>query len=131
MNIRKFIGKLARVNALATTFFTSYVGCQRMGWIMVDDASSGEPKTERFNMFMSPSEMKAIDEWAWATRIRSKSEVVRRLVQIGLRLERSTLQLNQGAQELTNALAELDLEISKAVSAHEGLSKSEALKKNA
>lgn len=43
-----------------------------------------EPKTERFNMFMSKSEMAAIDEWAWANRIRSKSEAVRRLVQIAL-----------------------------------------------
>jgi len=43
-----------------------------------------EAKTERFNMFMSPAEMKAIDEWAWNNRIRSKSEAVRRLVEIGL-----------------------------------------------
>lgn len=46
-----------------------------------------EPLTERFNMFMSPSEMKAIDEWAWKSRIRSKSEAIRRLCRIGLEAE--------------------------------------------
>lgn len=35
-------------------------------------------------MFMSPSELKAIDDWAWKCRVRSKSEAVRRLCQIGL-----------------------------------------------
>lgn len=50
-----------------------------------DESDKDEPKTERFNMFMSPSEMKAIDDWAWENRVRSKSEAVRRLVQIGLR----------------------------------------------
>ncbi|ESX86536.1 hypothetical protein [Mesorhizobium sp. LSHC412B00] len=43
-----------------------------------------DPKSERFNMFISPAELKQIDEWAWANRIRSKSDAVRRLVQIGL-----------------------------------------------
>lgn len=51
---------------------------------MTSDGKQDEQKTERFNMFMSPSEMKAIDDWAWEKRIRSKSEAVRRLVQIGL-----------------------------------------------
>ena len=49
-----------------------------------DKPEGDEPKSERFNMFMSPSEMKEIDEWAWRNLIRSKSEAVRRLVQIGL-----------------------------------------------
>lgn len=43
-----------------------------------------DPKSERFNMFISPAELKQIDEWAWENRIRSKSDAVRRLVQIGL-----------------------------------------------
>lgn len=43
-----------------------------------------EFKSERFNMFMSPTEMKAIDEWAWQNRIRSKSEAIRRLIALGL-----------------------------------------------
>jgi len=51
---------------------------------MPDNKQSDEQKTERFNMFLSPSEMKAIDDWAWRNKIRSKSEAVRRLVQIGV-----------------------------------------------
>ncbi|TBG03782.1 hypothetical protein [Rhizobium leguminosarum] len=51
---------------------------------MPDGTARDEQKTERFNMFFSPSEMKAIDDWAWQNRVRSKSEAVRRLVQIGL-----------------------------------------------
>jgi len=43
-----------------------------------------EQKTERFNLFMSPSEMKAIDDWAWENRVRSKSEALRQLVRIGI-----------------------------------------------
>ena len=56
---------------------------------MSDDTKSDEQKTHRFNMFLSPSEMKAIDEWAWANRIRSKSEAVRLLVQMGLLLDKN------------------------------------------
>lgn len=54
---------------------------------MSDDDKKDEQKTERFNMFMSPSELKAIEDWAWEKRIRSKSEAVRRLCQIALTLE--------------------------------------------
>ena len=43
-----------------------------------------EQKSERFNMFLTAQEMKSIDDWAWDQRIRSKSEAVRRLVQMGL-----------------------------------------------
>lgn len=54
---------------------------------MPNDEKPDEQKTERFNMFMSPSEMQAIDEWAWENRIRSKSEAVRRLIQIGMQAD--------------------------------------------
>lgn len=47
-----------------------------------------EPKSARFNMFISPTELEAIDEWAWANKIRSKSDAVRRLCQIGLAFDR-------------------------------------------
>lgn len=50
-----------------------------------------EPKSERFNMFISKSETEAIDEWAWENRVRSKSEAVRRLVQIGLISDNPTM----------------------------------------
>lgn len=56
---------------------------------MSDQTGQDEQKTERFNMFMSPSEMKAIDDWAWENKIRSKSEAVRRLIQMGLHADRN------------------------------------------
>lgn len=55
---------------------------------MSDTTNPAEQKTERFNLFMSPSEMKAIDDWAWENRIRSKSEAMRRLMHIGLEASR-------------------------------------------
>jgi len=71
-----------------------------------DDPDKGEQKTERFNMFMSPSEMKAIDDWAWKNRIRSKSEAVRRLVQIGLAFDSE--RAREGLHAMARASTELD-----------------------
>ena len=62
---------------------------------MSEDADKGEQKTERFNMFMSPSEMKAIDEWAWKNKIRSKSEAVRRLCQMALILDENLVNISE------------------------------------
>lgn len=67
----------------------------------MDKTSRDEQKTERFNMFMSPSEMAAIDEWAWKNKVRSKSEAVRRLVQDGLALEASTPRIIEALERLT------------------------------
>ncbi len=69
-----------------------------------DDQS--EQKTERFNMFMSPSEMEAIDEWAWKNRIRSKSEAVRRLVQIGLSADEAAPHLIRAAEGIDQAITQ-------------------------
>lgn len=67
---------------------------------MSTDDKKDEQKTERFNMFMSPSEMKAIDEWAWASHIRSKSEAVRRLCQIGMISEEPVLTYGDATHDL-------------------------------
>ena len=69
---------------------------------MAKDTTDGEQKTERFNMFMSPSEMKAIDDWAWENKVRSKSDAVRRLIQIGLRFDRQFLTLLDEAKEIVD-----------------------------
>jgi hypothetical protein len=66
----------------------------------MDKTNSDEQKTERFNMFMSPSEMTAIDDWAWSNKVRSKSEAVRRLVQIGLALEAATPRIVEELERL-------------------------------
>lgn len=80
-----------------------------------DEPDKGEQKTERFNMFMSPSEMKAIDDWAWKNRIRSKSEAVRRLVQIGLAFD------SERAKEGLHAMARASAELGAALIAMEDL----------
>ena len=77
---------------------------------MTDETSKDEQKTERFNMFMSPSEMKAIDDWAWQVKIRSKSEAVRRLCQIGLLVSGELEGLADSTSELSGAMHQLDQE---------------------
>lgn len=60
---------------------------------MTKRTKEDEPKTERFNMFLSPLESQAIDDWAWQNRVRSKSEAVRRLIAIGIALDSQTEKL--------------------------------------
>ncbi len=67
---------------------------------MTTERASEEQKTERFNMFLSPSELNAIEDWAWANRIRSKSDALRRLAAIALALDNDS-------QALTKALSDL------------------------
>jgi len=43
-----------------------------------------ELKTERVQLMMSPSEVTEIDEWAHGKRIRSRSEAIRKLLEIGM-----------------------------------------------
>jgi len=45
-------------------------------------------KTERITTMMTPSEVQAIDDWAFATRIRSRGEAIRRLIEAGLKVQR-------------------------------------------
>ncbi|ASY69747.1 hypothetical protein [Sinorhizobium fredii] len=77
---------------------------------MPKETKPDEQKTERFNMFMSPSEMKAIDDWAWRNKIRSKSEAVRRLCQIGLLVGADLEGLTDATSELSSAMRQLDEE---------------------
>ena len=44
-----------------------------------------ELKTFRLQVMMTPSELEVIDDWAFAHRIRSRGEAVRRLLDLGLR----------------------------------------------
>lgn len=41
-------------------------------------------KTERVQLMMTPGELAAIEDWSFAMRIRSRSEAIRRLIQLGL-----------------------------------------------
>jgi hypothetical protein len=40
--------------------------------------------TERVHLLMAPSELKAIDDWGFAHRIRSRGEAIRRLIDLSL-----------------------------------------------
>ena len=46
-----------------------------------------ELKSERVTTMMTPSEVQEVDDWAFANRIRSRGEAIRRLIQSGLRNE--------------------------------------------
>ena len=53
-----------------------------------------DPKTERITTMMAPSDVKVIDDWAFANRIRSRGEAIRRLIEAGLKVsarKRSTI----------------------------------------
>jgi hypothetical protein len=43
-----------------------------------------ELKSERVPVLMSPSELKTLDDWAFANRIRSRGEAIRQLIVAGL-----------------------------------------------
>lgn len=43
-----------------------------------------ELKDQRISVMLTPSELKAIDDWSFDQRIRSRGEAVRRLVKAGL-----------------------------------------------
>jgi len=44
-----------------------------------------EPKDQRVPIMMSASELRAVDDWSFARRIRSRSEAIRRLIELGLK----------------------------------------------
>jgi hypothetical protein len=55
---------------------------------MCDMADSTEPKDQRIPVMMTRSEVKAVDDWSFARRIRSRSEAIRQLVALGLKAEK-------------------------------------------
>jgi hypothetical protein len=47
-----------------------------------------EPKDQRVPIMMTRSELKAVDDWSFARRIRSRGEAIRQLVALGLKAEK-------------------------------------------
>ena len=43
-----------------------------------------EQKTERIQLLMTPSEVKAIDDWSFDNRVRNRSEAIRQLLHAAL-----------------------------------------------
>lgn len=52
-----------------------------------------ELKDQRVVTMMSPSELAAIDDWMFSRRMRSRGEAIRRLAQLGMALDRRSMQL--------------------------------------
>lgn len=50
---------------------------------------SGEQKTERVQLMMTPTEVKIVDEWSFENRVRGRSEAIRRLIELGLEAAKS------------------------------------------
>jgi len=48
----------------------------------------GESESKRLQMVITEDEIQAVDDWRWANRVASRSEAIRRLVQIGLVFDR-------------------------------------------
>ena len=57
---------------------------------------SPEPKDKRVPLVMTASELKAIDDWSFERRIRSRSEAIRQLVALGLKASAAE---QQGVEE--------------------------------
>ena len=60
---------------------------------------SEELKDQRIPIMMSPSEVKAIDDWMFANRIKSRAEAIRRLCQISIGAESSVNEMHKSISE--------------------------------
>ena len=49
-----------------------------------------ELKTERVTTMMTLSEVKAVDDWSFQQRIRSRGEAIRRLIEMGIKAAKGT-----------------------------------------
>lgn len=66
----------------------------------------GESDTERLHLKITSDEIAAIDDWRYANRVPSRSEAVRRLVQIGLRAQRALPSVTKDTAEVLDMIAE-------------------------
>jgi metal-responsive CopG/Arc/MetJ family transcriptional regulator len=53
--------------------------------LIMSDAAQTEPKDQRVVMMMTRSELKAVDDWSFEHRIRSRGEAIRQLIALGLK----------------------------------------------
>ena len=69
-----------------------------------------ENKTERVQLLMTPSEVKAIDDWSFEKRIRGRAEAMRRLCQIGLGISGRASELLESSAAAHKALEDVAVE---------------------
>jgi len=55
---------------------------------------SDELRSERITTMMTPSEVKAVDDWSFEQRIRSRGEAIRQLIQLGLEASRKKCEIS-------------------------------------
>lgn len=66
--------------------------------------ANDELKTIKFQMMLSESEARALDDWGFANRIKSRAEVIRRLCQIGLVLTDESEAIGKNQNEAIDRL---------------------------
>lgn len=57
---------------------------ERLAHIAYKRSMSDENKTARIQLLMTPSEVKAVDDWSFDNRVRGRSEAIRILIGAGL-----------------------------------------------
>lgn len=78
-----------------------------------DEREDRELKTVKFQMMLTPSETKAIDDWMFNNRFRSRAEAIRRLCQIAIEIEQpvahsalAALALSQSVRQANTSFQE-------------------------
>lgn len=69
-----------------------------------------ENKTERVQLLMTPSEVKAIDDWGFENRIRTRAEAIRRLCRMGLVHDNQIIKLLDPLTEAKTKIADFKRE---------------------
>lgn len=67
----------------------------------------GDENSERLHMRISPEEIASIDDWRFANRVGTRSEAVRRLLQIGLRADARSVEIAEATGETFQAASTL------------------------
>lgn len=68
----------------------------------------GDSETERLHVKITADEIKEIEDWRYANRVPSRSEAVRRLVQMGLILSRSFEEIRSAGMDAGKGLLSFD-----------------------
>jgi hypothetical protein len=64
--------------------------CLRHAWRlwhiqpMTDDTTNDVKRTVRVPLLLTPEEAKNLDDWQFANRLRTRSDAIRRLIELGL-----------------------------------------------
>lgn len=87
---------------------------------MARPKSEGETKTHQQHLLMAPSEIRAIDDWSFAHRIRSRGEAIRRLCQMGLAIGDREPELNAIIQVLLETMGDADKKLEALKGSNEG-----------